>query len=194
MRRSLGRLALCVLALAAAGGCRERPARTPEEASRRLAMAVQEGDGARLYWALDQQSRWSVISVQRYYREMGEIVRRAYPPERQARELERIVGADERRPERFFSAQNQRHGWLARLGPAPGAVVRTERAPGRMVMHTAGGRRLEFVEEPPRSWGFSGWRSELEELKRRASHDLEMTRENASVYERAAGEQGQAPP
>jgi hypothetical protein len=58
--------------------------RTPTEAHARLAAAVAAHDGAKLWNALDQDTRWSWMTIQRAWRECYDITQSAVPegPER----------------------------------------------------------------------------------------------------------------
>src|SRR4051812_33742619 len=71
---------LIVLAIAAlaAGGCRQK-AKTPAEAFKRLTTAVNAGDGGALFDALDQQTRWNWMSIQKFHREAYDIVLSNFP-------------------------------------------------------------------------------------------------------------------
>jgi hypothetical protein len=177
---------LC-LALLGAAGCGQRPARTVAEAHERFRAAVAAGDPQALYRSLDQHSQWSVITIQRYFREVRAAVTDGHPAEARARELERTTGADLRRPEAFFAAQAARRGWMKRGvgGAAPASRIDEQ---GRVaVVHTAAGARFQFAYTEKGGWGWAGLQAELEELKRQASHDVDMARENARVYRGASG-------
>jgi hypothetical protein len=170
-----------------AGGCWHRPARSPAAAYERFAAAVRAGDAAALYRALDQPSQWSVISTQRYYREIVALVSQGYPPEARQRELQRVAGAEGSRPPAFFATQSARRSnvWLSRYAAGLGAVTRVEEAGPRATVHTDQGGRYEFGYTQPHGWGFAGLRTELEELKGRASHDVDTARENVKIYEQS---------
>jgi hypothetical protein len=76
MGRSPATVGLAVLAAVAgcAGG-----ARTPEEAQQRLGQAVAARDGERLFDALDLDTRWSWMSIQRAERETYDIILSNFP-------------------------------------------------------------------------------------------------------------------
>src|SRR5262245_54106478 len=59
-------------------GC-ARGASTPEEAYRRLAAAVTAKDAGALFDALDQETRWSWMTVQRSHREAYDVVLSIFP-------------------------------------------------------------------------------------------------------------------
>jgi hypothetical protein len=177
---------LC-LALLGAGGCWSRPARTVAEAHERFRGAIRAGDPQALYRSLDQQSQWSVITIQKYFREVREAVAAGYPAEARARELERTSGADLRRPADFFAAQAARRGWLRRGAGGAAPASRIEEQGRVAVVHTAAGGAFQFAYTAKGGWGWAGLQAELEELKRQASHDVDMARENARVYRGASG-------
>jgi hypothetical protein len=177
---------LC-LALLGVAGCWPRPLRTVAEAHERFRGAVSAGDAVALYRSLDQQSQWSVITIQRYYRDVRAAVATGYPAEARARELERTTGADLRRPAGFFAAQAARRDWLKRCAGGAAPASRIEEQGRGAVVHTAAGGRFQFAYTERGGWGYAGLQAELEEMKRRATHDVEMARENARVYRAAGG-------
>jgi hypothetical protein len=177
---------LC-LALCGVAGCWQRPARTVAEAHERFRGAVAGDDAQALYRSLDQQSQWSVITIQRYYREVRGAVAAGYPAEAKARELERTGGADRRRPADFFAAQAARRGWLKRCAGGAAPASRVEEQGRVAVVHTTAGGRFQFARSERGGWGYAGLQAELEELKRQAANDVDMARENARVYRTAGG-------
>ena len=185
--RAAATLSLAAFMLGGLCGCWQRGARTVTEAHGRFRAAIAEGDAAALYRSLDQQSQWSVLTIQKYYREVRAAVNAGYPAEARARELERTAGADLRRPAAFFAAQAARRGWLKRCGGGAAPASRIDEQ-GRVAMvETAAGARFQFAYTDRGGWGYAGLQTELETLKRQASHDVEMARENARVYRQAGG-------
>src|SRR5438477_3637210 len=87
-------LLLVALGVAAAGvGCRHK-SKTPAEAYKRLTAAVTAGDGGALFDALDQETRWNWMSIQKFHREAYDIVLSNYPEgEIRARETRRFEHA-----------------------------------------------------------------------------------------------------
>jgi hypothetical protein len=78
--RGMRRLVLLVtLATVAAGAGCHHPAKTPDEAYRRFRAAVTAGDGAALFDALDQPTRWAWMTIQKVHREAYDIVLSNYP-------------------------------------------------------------------------------------------------------------------
>src|SRR6476620_5682456 len=72
-------LGLAIAALCVGGaGCRPK-AKTPDEAYKRLSVAVNSGDGGALFDALDQETRWNWMSIQKFHREAYDIVLSNYP-------------------------------------------------------------------------------------------------------------------
>jgi hypothetical protein len=191
MRARLGLAGLAIIGVGLAG-CWHRPVREPVIAYERFAAAVTAGDATALYHALDRESQWSIISTQRYYRQIVELCARSYPPEARARELARVAGAEARRPAVFFAAQSGRRGgaWVSRFAAGLGHVTRIETAATTAVVHTDRGGRYALGYTPQHGWGFAGLRAELEELKARASHDVDTARENAKIYEQSAERRG----
>jgi hypothetical protein len=194
-RLGLGAGAGLLAAVCGAGlaGC-ERGAKTPDEAYQRLAQAVQAHDGGQLYDALDLPTRWSWMSVQRAQRESYDIVLSNYPPgpERE-RSLHRFeAGARSESASDLFARQVEARVWsdlaaaVAAVGPAPHMV-----AAGTEVAVIAGGRTLAFRkgQDGHWGWGYSGLAAAAEDVKRRATADLELVRTSAADYERAAARQ-----
>jgi hypothetical protein len=171
--------------LAAVAGC-AGGAPTPEEAQQRLARAVEARDGARLYDALDLDTRWSWMSILRAQRETYDIILSNFPEgsERQ-RYLRRCeAGALSDSARALFARQLEPAAWHeleAGLG-APVQAVAQDRAES-----TNNGHRLVFRRSLRRGgWGFAGFAEQAEQIKRRSLADLEVVRTSAADYERAA--------
>jgi hypothetical protein len=185
--------ALCGAAL---GAC-DRGGKTPEDAYQRLAEAVEARDGERLFEALDLETRWSWMSVQRAQRESYDIVLSNFPegPE-QERTLRRFEpGALSEGARELFARQLDPRVWtdlaatLAAAGANPRLVVTAD---GLHAEVSAAGRTLAFRKgsDGHRGWGYAGLAPEAEEVKRRATADLELMRTSGADYERAAARQG----
>lgn len=189
--RVLLRLAMAVVALAA-GGCRAK-AKTPAEAFKRLADAVNAGDGGRLFDALDQQTRWHWMSIQKFHREAYDIVLSNYP-EGEIRERET------RRFETAATAPSARDVFIKDAAPAilpmlrplvlPGAPIEAGPTPDEAAAVLASGARVEFKRGRNGDWGYAGLVKRAEEDKNRAYHDLEVVRASAADFERAAARAG----
>jgi hypothetical protein len=171
--------------LAAVAGC-AGGSRSPEEAQQRLAQAVEARDGARLYDALDLETRWSWMSILRAQRETYDIILSNFPEgsERQ-RYLRRCeAGALSESARSLFASQLEPAAWqelAAGLG-APVQAVAADRAES-----VNQGHRLVFRRSLRRGgWGFAGFAAQAEEIKRRSLADLEVVRTSAADYERAA--------
>ncbi len=186
------RCAATLLALVTvAGGCpRTRSSRpTPESAVAALARAG--GDAAQLYDLLDQDSRWSVISVHRDLRTICELVRAQYPKDRQAPELHRCRPAElARDPRAFFVSQAAGWGLLGGLSGLTGKETPQGSGEQRTVPR-AGGPPLLLCQTPAEgkpssapgtSWAYCGAHEELERLKLKTARDLASVQENAEAY------------
>jgi hypothetical protein len=188
--RSPGRLRPLLLAGLLLAGC-SKGAKSVEEAYQRLTAAVQAHDGQRLYDALDRETRWSWMSIQRAQRESYDIILSNFPEgterERQLRRCQAGALSDSARA--LFSAQLDPTVWkeLEASLPARGAAMLD---PGgeRAEYLGADGRKLIFLHHPGRrgGWGFAGLADEAEQIKRRALADLDVIRTSAADYERAA--------
>jgi hypothetical protein len=180
-------LALPLVAGLAIGGCRHK-SKTPEEAFQRFAAAVNAGDGAALFDALDQQARWDLMTIQKYHREAYDIVLSNYP-EGPVRDREK---------ERFEHAAT---------APSARDLFRTDEAPALLPSYVAMAQGIPRIEPGPADgqatavlengqrvplglsgggWGFAAFDKQAEENKNRAYHDLEVVRASAADYERAA--------
>jgi hypothetical protein len=170
----------------------ERGGKTPEDAYQRLADAVAARDGGRLFDALDLETRWSWMSVQRAHREAYDIVLSNFP---EGPERERVL----RRFEPGARSDSARDLFAGTLDPAvwdalAAALAATGRVPHLVVegaQATAGARPLTFRQGPGghRGWGYAGLAPEAEQVKRRALTDLDLMRTSAADYERAAARQ-----
>lgn len=183
--------ALVALVAGGAAGC-SRGAKTPDEAYRRLVQAVTQRDGAQLFDALDLETRWSWMSIQRANRESYDIILSNFPPgtdrDRQLRRCEE--GATSENPRQLFAKMVDAQTWadlsaqIAAAGTAPklagdGASVQVAGSNGRVLL---------FRHDPRGKWGwgYAGMAEAAEQLKRRALADLELIRTSAADYERAA--------
>jgi hypothetical protein len=174
---------------AVAVGCGK--AKTPEEAYRRFSRAIVQRDGAALFDALDQSSRWALMTVQKWHREAYDIVISNYPqgPERE-RELRRFEKGATASSARELFKTDVAPPLLPMLAPLVVAPQETKieiEPPGDVaeVVLPSGGR-VRFARGQNGGWGFAGLAPDAEARKTRAYHDLEQVRANAADYERAA--------
>ncbi len=186
-----GQISAILLAalLAATAGCRHK-SKTPEDAYQRFAAAVASGDGGALFDALDQETRWALMTIQKWHREAYDIVLSNYPegPERdrEAHRFERAATASSARE--LFRVATAPH-LIPMLGPL---VLDTpssfETGPGddHAAAVLPNGSRLLFARASTSGWGFAGLAQGTAEDKNRAYHDLEVVRASAADYERAA--------
>ncbi len=168
-----------------------RGPKTPEEAYERFAAAVTARDANALFDALDQQTRWSWMTVQRSHREARDILLSKFPdgPER-TRELQRFeAGATSESAKAFFAKQVNDATWT-RLAPGLSGTPTFTPGENETLVLTPAGRHLVFRKGDNKRWGFSGLSDEAEQIKRRAIADLEMLRTSATDYERAAARAG----
>jgi hypothetical protein len=184
-------LSLVVLA-ASAGGCR-RGSKSPAEAFHRFSEAVNAGDGGALFDALDQDTRWNWMTIQKFHREAYDIVLSNFP---EGAERER----ETRRFEHAATASSARE--LFKLDAAPRLIpmfrplvlsdAPIEMGPGEdhAAAKLASGGRVELARAQNGGWGFAGLDKQAEDDKNRAYHDLEVVRASAADYERAAARAG----
>jgi hypothetical protein len=182
-------VAFLIMTCASCGAGR---ARTPAEAHARLAVAVAARDGARLWNALDQDTRWSWMTIQRAWRECYDITQSAVPegPER-TRLLARFEpGATSEDAKTLFAKMLAPEDWTATQALLTAAGARQpELAPsGETSVITMDAGTLSYRKAHNRfwGWGYSGFAARAEQLKRTASGDLERMRTDAADYERAA--------
>jgi hypothetical protein len=181
-------LGLCAAIAGCAGG-----AGTPEEALAVLGQAVQARDGGRLYDALDLETRWSWMSIQRAERESYDIILSNFPPgperERQLRRCE--AGALAQTPRELFARRVEDATWTELAAAVSQAGTPVSSGDGSEAQTEGGGRKLIFRRNPHKrfGWGFAGLADEAEQIKRRAMADLEVVRTSAADYERAAARQ-----
>ena len=185
------------LALAAGGavGCNQR-AKSPVEAWQRLVDAVAQRDARALYKALDQQTRWSWMTVRRSQREAHDIVLSNFPEssarDQQLRRFEAAAIADDEAD--LFAAWLPQEGWAKRwedlARDLPKDAVPAADGADVAVVTTPTGRALRFRRGDDGGWGFSGFMEDAEQIKRRALADLEQVRNNAADLERAATRAG----
>lgn len=177
---------------AAAGGCARGP-KTAQEAYTRLQEAVAAQDGERLFAALDLETRWSWMTIQRSQREAYDILLSNFPEgqerERQIKRFE--AAATSESAQQLFARQVTPQVWQ-RLAAALKGSPPIKEADGQAQVAGADGTVLRFRRRPEKhaGWGFLGFADEAEQIKRRAVADLELIRASAADYERAAARQG----
>jgi hypothetical protein len=181
--------AFFVVTCANCGGGR---AHTPAAAHARLVAAVAAHDSAKLWSALDQDTRWSWMSVQRAWRECYDITQSAVPegPER-ARLLTRFEpGAASENAQTLFARMLTPEEWNTTQALLAAAGSRQpELAPSgetSSIITAAGTLSYRKAHNRFWGWGYSGLAARAELLKHTASGDLERMRTDAADYERAA--------
>ena len=184
-------LAMAAVAVAAVG-CRAK-AKTPDDAFKRLAAAVNSGDGGALFDALDQETRWNWMSIQKFHREAYDIVLSNYPEgEIRERETRRFEHAATAPSARELFAMDAAPAILPMLRPLvlPGIPIEAGPTAEEAAAVLASGARVEFHRGKNGDWGYAGLSKRAEEDKNRAWHDLEQVRASAADFERAAARAG----
>ncbi|MBN2575971.1 MAG: hypothetical protein JXP73_15510 [Deltaproteobacteria bacterium] len=186
------RLALLPFLLLCVGGCRPREASTPTEAHARLVAALAAHDGTLLWDALDQDTRWSWMTIQRAWRECYDITHSVVPegPER-TRLLARFEpGATSENAKALFARMLSTEDWTRAkaLVTAAGSRLPELRLPGESSEIATPVGPLVYRKGRGRSagWGYAGLAGLADQLKFAASADLERMRRDAADYERAA--------
>lgn len=190
--------------LVVAAGCNGKPpaARSAEDAYAQLLEAVDSGDGARLFDALDTPTQWAIETVHKSQREMRQLVVESYPPAERDAALQRIPAACEEdldRPRRYFRRLPDTAETVAdikrRLHLGTGTPTGSIRRPdGVAEVWREGGSLFHFDQDASGRWGDLELRATWERNKERALHELDTVRENAALYKRRAGGQAAGPP
>jgi len=182
-----------MVALAAAiGGCRHK-AKTPAEGYKRLAAAVTAGNAGALYDALDQETRWNWMSIQKFHREAYDIVLSNYPEgEIRERETRRFEHAATTSSARDLFIADTAPKLIPMLIPLVLGGAPIEAGPGDDMASAvlASGARVPFRRSKDGDWGYAGLDKRAEDDKNRAYHDLEVVRASAADFERAAARAG----
>lgn len=176
-------LLVCVFSVCACGA---RGPKTAQAAAEALATATSRGDAEALYEALDQHTRWSWMTIQKSHREAYDVVLSNFPE-----------GADKEQKLKALdtaaTAETAADLFAAKMGARALAELKQRLPTGPLAVTVSGdtatapalaGPPLTFAQVEKR-WGYSGFRGEAEELKRRAIADLEMIKLSATDYERA---------
>jgi hypothetical protein len=186
------RFSLFFLILSIFVGCGPKGAKTPVEAHARLSAAGAAHDGDLLWNALDQDTRWSWMTVERAWREAYDITQSAVPEgAERARLLARFEpGATSESAQALFRRMLEPDEWkhiaalLATAGPRqPELTPASETAE---IATSAGQLVYRKAHDRHWGWGYSGLAARAEQVKRTASADLERMRSDAADYERAA--------
>ena len=182
-------VAFLVLTCASCGAGR---ARTPAEAHARLVAAVAARDGMKLWNALDQDTRWAWMTIQRAWRECYDITQSAVPEgSERIRLLARFEpGATSESAQTLFAQMLTPEEWTATQARVTAAGTRLPEmeASGEsgIIATPAGELRYRNAHNRFWGWGYSGFAARAEQLKRTAHGDLERMRTDAADYERAA--------
>jgi len=173
-------------------GCRAREAATPAEAHARLVAAVAAHDDAKLWTALDLETRWSWMTIQRAWREAYDITQSVVPdgPER-TRLLARFEpGATTEDAQALFARMLTQDEWTRTQALLAAAGSRQPPSPGERttveLATQAGPLLYRKGDQWHPGWGYAGLAERAEQLKLAATVDLERMRKDAADYERAA--------
>lgn len=173
-------------------GCGAKGPKTPAEAHARLTAAVSAHDGDLLWNALDQDTRWSWMSIERAWREAYDITQSAVPEgAERARLLARFEpGATSENAQVLFRRMLEPDDWkqAASLLAAAGTARPQLAANGETAEISTSAGALVYRKARNRywGWGYAGLAARAEQIKRTASADLERMRSDAADYERAA--------
>ena len=187
-------LALVLVLVAAAGaGCRHK-AKSAGEAYKRFSAAVNARDGGALFDALDQETRWNWMSIQKFHREAYDIVLSNYPEgeirERETRRFEHAATASSARELFIQDTAPKLIPMLIPLVLTPGAPIEPGPGDDMAAAVLASGARVPFRRGKDGDWGYAGLDKRAEDDKNRAYHDLEVVRASAADFERAAARAG----
>lgn len=145
-----------------------------------------------LWNALDQDTRWSWMSIQRAWRECYDITLSAFPEGgERTRLLERFEpGATSENAQTLFAKMLSPKDWTAiqALLTAAGSRPPVMTPPGETSEIATEAGSLVYRKSHNRhwGWGYAGLSPRAEQLKRTASADLDRMRLDAADYERAA--------
>ncbi|MBI2892636.1 MAG: hypothetical protein HYY06_03730 [Deltaproteobacteria bacterium] len=184
-----GRLAL-VAALGIAASCSDPTptALTLPGAFERVASAIDAADAKRLYWDLDLEARWSLMSIHRSQKRARRLVNGAYPPEERERATGRwTVGAEARTPGELFAILCARDDCMEPLRAKIGAAARIERTADGGVVHTIRGGTYRFTKGADGRYGLVGFADRLAALKLEVARDLEVIERTALSYRGSKG-------
>ena len=186
-------LAVVLVAASALGaGCRHK-AKSAGEAYKRFSAAVNAGDGGALFDALDQETRWNWMSIQKFHREAYDIVLSNYPEgEIRERETRRFEHAATTSSARDLFIADTAPKLIPMLIPLVLGGAPIEAGPGDDMASAvlASGARVPFRRSKDGDWGYAGLDKRAEDDKNRAYHDLEVVRASAADFERAAARAG----
>lgn len=177
-------IALTIAATAAA--CSRGP-RNPEAAYEKLAEATREGDARALFEALDQETRWSWMSVLRCHREAFDIVHSNFPggDDRESKLARFEPGATAEDAAALFEAAMGEAALARAKNLLPERATISREGPDRAMVTAKDGSRIELRQVEGR-WGYTGFSADADARKLRAVADLELTKTSATDYERAA--------
>ena len=143
--------------------------RTAEQTLAALTGAVQQKKMGSVFVLLDQQSRWSVMTIHKNLKQVCSLVRSRYPKQRQARAMERCAAAAGATDARAYFVS------LTAVGPVQAALASL----------ASGGpqtARKVLCQQKQGRWSYCGLRKPLQQLELKSARDLQSTRENADTF------------
>lgn len=182
-----------VLAIAYATlACGPAKAKSPAEAQSRLREAANTRDARKLWNALDQDTRWSWMTIQRAWREAYDITLSNLPegPNRDRLQARFEPGATAENAEQVFLKMVTKEDWIKVSADVSGMGNREPKLDpsetSAAVATPSGPVSFRNAHNRYWGWGYAGLSDQAEDLKRTASTDLENLRKEAADYERAA--------
>jgi hypothetical protein len=180
---ALGLVALTCSCKKSGDGANIEPARSPEAALAGLREAARERNAQTLWHLLDQQTRWSVMSTRRARRRLRRLIEEHYPPQRRAAELRRTELAGKSANAKAYFVQLIASEQQKLFTPLA-ALATTDKQPDRPGCVRFGPEAPQaqrFCQGKDGHWYYSGLREHFEQLKLRATRDLETVKEGVSM-------------
>jgi hypothetical protein len=179
-RLFIGAMALVLVA------CSARGPKSPEAAFERISLGVSSSDAETLFDGLDQDTRWSWMTIQKCHREAYDAVLSNFPDgtdkDQKLRYLE--VAATAETPADIFAAKMGNKALAELRGRLQTGTPQFSTKGAEATVAALSGAPLVFRMVEGR-WGYSGFAAESEDQKRRAIADLELIKTSATDYERA---------
>lgn len=185
----VGRRAL-VAALGIIASCSDPTptARTLPGAFERVASAIDAADAKRLFWDLDLEARWSLMSIHRSQQRARRLVADSYPPDEKERAAGRwSLGAEARTPGELFATLCAHDECMDPLRAKIGAPSRIERTRDGGVVHTVRGGTYRFKKGADGRYGLLGFADRFAALEVEVARDLEVIERAARLYRSSKG-------
>ncbi len=155
----LGALALLA---SLAGACRTEPKKGPQTAVRRWNRALRDRDCSLLYEALDEKSKWAVMSMARDAVSASRLIQARYRGQARMRELSKLgLPVVTKDAKRLFAALCERERFIDRLRERHGPIRKVRTEGGRATAVTARGTKLFLERDDYGRWGVTVLRNDL---------------------------------